>query len=163
MFFSPLRCLRTGSSSPAPQSVHTYHWLPQPSLVLTMKEITRNLTIGMVLEVDGRQIPQRGNPRSRNVHSKDSSVQTRYKYATTYKILLMIEILHDLVYPNPGNDGSVLHVRSCRMCIINSSTQGSSKQGKASRHGPEKFSQIHVQGPERPDKYKAPTNQSLLY
>ena len=34
-------------------------------------------------------------------------------------ILLMIQILHDLVYRNPGNYCSMVHIESCGISIIN--------------------------------------------
>ena len=34
-------------------------------------------------------------------------------------LLLMIEILHDLICQKHGNYGNIVHIRSCRISIIN--------------------------------------------
>ena len=41
----------------------------------------------------------------------------------TAEMLLMINILHDLVFQNPRNSGSIVYTRSCRISIIKSSTR----------------------------------------
>ena len=66
--------------------------------------------------------------------------RVKYRPAAFRLILSMIEILHGFKYQNPRTYGSMVHMGSCRVCIINSS---SVKRRAANSSPPAQSRQCH--------------------
>ena len=68
---------------------------------------------------DASSKPERTSSRL-SCHSRPKVLHRKNRLHERRVMLLMIAILHDLIYQNPGNNCSRVFLRSCRMSIIKS-------------------------------------------